>query len=44
MNISIIEVTLNELKLLLQKKKILHFLHVGLIGLARLNNLVKFKI
>jgi ADP-ribose pyrophosphatase len=43
-NINIIEVTLNELKLLLQKKKILHFLHLGLIGLARLNNLVKFKI
>lgn len=43
-NVNVIEVTLNELKSLLQKKKIVHFLHVGLIGLARLNNLVKFKI
>jgi len=43
-NISVIEVSLNELRLLMKNKKILHFLHIGLISLARLKNLIKFKI
>jgi 8-oxo-dGTP pyrophosphatase MutT (NUDIX family) len=43
-NIKVIQVSLNELKFLIKKKKISHFLHVGLIGLAKLKNLIKFKI
>jgi ADP-ribose pyrophosphatase len=43
-NLKIIKVNANNFCKLIKKNKISHFLHVGIIGLAKLKNLINLKI
>jgi 8-oxo-dGTP pyrophosphatase MutT (NUDIX family) len=43
-DLEIIEVNLYEFSNLIRQKKIIHFLHVGIVGLAKLKNLINIKI
>lgn len=42
--LEIFEVSFTELKNLIKKNKIQHFLHIGIIGLAKLKNLINIKL
>lgn len=43
-DLQIIEVNLSEFSNLIRQNKIIHFLHVGILGLAKLKNLINIKI
>jgi ADP-ribose pyrophosphatase len=43
-DLEIIEVNLYEFSNLIRQNKIIHFLHVGIVGLAKLKNLINIKI